>query len=63
MMGDVRWGGVADEAVLHMFNRAGVMEHGGNVGGSWLTDFGRHCYGVFEENGWPGREDDFKEGV
>jgi len=52
-----------DMLILYFLNAHGLMEHGGSVGGSWLTDKGKKVRAFLEEWGtdpddWP-NDDEF----
>ncbi|OXB94826.1 hypothetical protein [Parageobacillus galactosidasius] len=37
------------EFVLDQLNEAGLLEHGGSVGGSWLSDYGKEMLNILNE--------------
>ena len=38
----------AEYAIWYWLDSRGLLEHGGGIGGSWLTEYGRHVLTVIE---------------
>lgn len=45
-----RIGQMYGELILNLLDSAELVQHGGSVGGSWLTDLGRAWLAAIEEN-------------
>lgn len=39
---------LADELLAHWLTHKGLLEHGGSVGGSWLTEEGKNVYEIIK---------------
>lgn len=51
----------ARDLVMNWLDQAGLLEHGSNIRGSWLTDKGKRFLKLMQE--WPGDVDDIREVV
>jgi hypothetical protein len=48
----------AYQFVLYQIDEAGLIEHGGTVGGAWLSAKGKHYLPLMQRYGWDDLEDD-----